>query len=61
MLGHLRIAALLLHAQRSSGHNCRIGGLMFDNQHTFQTVFYRDLANEILQLFKHLSSEKRLM
>ena len=35
ILGHLRNVALLLLAQRSSRHkNCRIGGLMFDNQHT---------------------------
>ena len=35
ILGHLRNVALLLRAQRSSRHkNCRIGGLMFDNQHT---------------------------
>ena len=35
ILRHLRSVALLLRAQRSSRHkNCRIGGLMFDNQHT---------------------------
>ena len=35
ILGHLRNVALLLRAQRSSRHkNCRIGGLMFDDQHT---------------------------
>ena len=35
ILGHLRNVALLLRAQRSSRHkNCRIGGLMFNNQHT---------------------------
>ena len=35
---------------------CRIGGLMFDNQ--FKQFSTRDLANETLHLFKHLSSEK---
>ena len=35
ILGHLRNVSFLLRAQRSSRHkNCRIGGLMFDNQHT---------------------------
>ena len=39
MLGHLRIVALLLHTQRSSRHkNCRIGGLMFHNQHTWNST-----------------------
>ena len=56
MLGHLRNVSHLLRAQRSCSHNnCRIGGLMFDNQHSW------DLANEILHLFKHLSLEKILL
>ena len=50
MLGHLRNIALLLCAQRSSRHNnCRIGGLMFDNQQLeiqLQTVFYRRLSKQ---------------
>ena len=62
MLGHLR-NALLLCAQRSTRHkNCRIGGLRFDNQHTLNStpnsLLPRDLAKEILHLFKYLSSEK---
>ena len=45
MLGHLQNVALLLRVQRSSRHkNCRIGGLMFDNNYILeiqlQTVFY---------------------
>ena len=62
MVGHLRKVALLLHAQRSSRHkNFRIGGLMFDSiylKFNSKQSSTWDLANEILNLFKHLSSEK---
>ena len=65
MLGHLRNVALLLRVQRSSRHkNCRIGGLMFDNiylKFNSKQSSTRDLAKEILHLFKHLSSEKGLI
>ena len=59
MLGHLQNVALLLRAQRSSRpKNYRIGGLMFDNTFNSKQSSTRDLAKEILHLFKHLSSEK---
>ena len=59
MVGHLRNVALLLRAQRSRRHkNYRIGGLMFDSIYlTPNSLLPRDLAKEILHLFKHLSSE----
>ena len=41
--------------------NCRIGGLMFDSiylKFNSKQSSTRDLAKEILHLFKHLSSEK---
>ena len=62
MVGHLTNVALLLRAKRSTRHNnCRIGGLKFDSIHlkfNSKQSSTRDLAKEILHLFKHLSSEK---
>ena len=59
MLGHLRNVALLLHVQRSSRHKkCRIDGLKFDNiylKFNSKQSSTRDLAKEILHLFKNLS------
>ena len=58
----LKKRALLLHVQRSSRHkNCRVGGLMFDSiylKFNSKQSSTRDLAKEILHLFKHLSLEK---
>ena len=62
MLGHLRNVALLLRVQRSSRHkNCRIGGLMFDSiylKFNSKQSSTRDLAKEILHLFKILLADK---
>ena len=38
--------------------NFRMGGLMFDTKFNSKQSSTRDLAKEILHLFKHLSSEK---
>ena len=38
--------------------NFRMGGLMFDSKFNSKQSSTRDLAKEILHLFKHLSSEK---
>ena len=38
--------------------NFRMGGLMFDSKFNSKQSSTKDLAKEILHLFKHLSSEK---
>ena len=59
MLGHLRNVALLLRALRSSRHKkCRINN---NNNCNSKQSSTRDLANRILHLFKHLSSEKKIL
>ena len=59
MVGHLRNIALVLRAQRSSRHmKFRMVGLMFDSKFNSKQSSTPDLAKGILDLFKHLSSEK---
>ena len=59
MVGHLRNTALVLRPQRSSRHmNFRMGGLMFDSKFNSKQS---STAKEILHLFKHLSSGKRIL
>ena len=60
-LAHLSNVALLLHAQRSSRYkNCRNCGLMFNNQHISDVIFYPHILQQP-QVSKNIPAHARLV